>query len=972
MTKEELKQYIDQNVYENQDGDITGEALNDVLKAIVDDGGTKVEANPTGEATDTLGKLKIGGTIYTAPQGPQGEPGEDGQDGQPGPANTLTIGTVTDGEQAAASITGEAPNQQLNLVLPKGEQGDPGQNAVNPFKGWFTTDNIPTTGQEGDYCNVSDTSVTPHTVTIYRWNTTQNAFVDTGEVPDTASGDTFASSEELNQVAIDNSNLDNPVNPADPTKPVLAKAEDVMQLKAKLEGIDLAETKVTLVENTNWFDGKYLNPEGIVKDSTGSYPNGLLVVNVSSFKRLRFLGYYSQNASGTGYGFSALAPDITNTADIQVEDVHEFDYGASVNQAKEYIVDVPEDKPWFVCTIRKYGSSPVMTIGSFYCYQENGNTVMDEINGLKKDFYEYEPLTLQDLGSGYVPGTLAVGENVESQIGSTEYYNVLKVDISDTNDLKVSGRISSTNLARHIYFYADASGNFISKDELRGSSNFQWNDYKLTPPQGAKYLYINAVTSQLQYYTVENLVLKDFLTSIDKAELEDGIYGVQESLDLAKQRVGAEIKTYTIVSGRRLENQLVGKTLTQCEASSSALCYRKYSVGEDGVIAGGETIALTLKYININDSIIPVVWSDENDVIIKVESFRTNASSTVRWKDAIIKAPASAKNLCVNVQLEIEGYYHFNHVDSVNAAQLAKKKVIRVLSIGNSYSQDALAYVPFITRNLGIDVDLDIGILMQSSASLRMHWDNWLNETEAYIYNYKYSIYGQWHTLSEKKSIKQVLELHDWDIVLFQQGSAYAHLLNTYQPYLNQLINAIAAYVNYPIKFAFYAVQSKVVDSANGTCYTDAKIEERWQAIANNAKAMIDTTVCEFLIPVGTAIQNARTIAGIKALGSYAAHNNGIGWLTYEGVHLQEGLPCQIAAYTMVLSILGQYGLSPQINADGTIVDSTFEAGLSIPSPHGSPVGSDETNILIAQKCAIMAYRHPFVTTDMNGIVNPS
>ena len=142
MNKEELKQYIDDNIYENQDGEITGESLNAVLKAIVDDGGTKVEANPTGEPTETLGKIKIGETIYTAPQGPtgatgatgpqgeqgpqgpKGEPGTDGQDGQdgaPGPANSLIIGTVTDGEQAAASITGEAPNQTLNLTLPAGK-----------------------------------------------------------------------------------------------------------------------------------------------------------------------------------------------------------------------------------------------------------------------------------------------------------------------------------------------------------------------------------------------------------------------------------------------------------------------------------------------------------------------------------------------------------------------------------------------------------------------------------------------------------------------------------------------------------------------------------------------------------------------------------------------------------------------------------------------------------------------------------
>jgi hypothetical protein len=39
--------------------------------------------------------------------------------GVAGPPNTLTIGTVTTGETASASITGTSPNQVLNLVYPK-------------------------------------------------------------------------------------------------------------------------------------------------------------------------------------------------------------------------------------------------------------------------------------------------------------------------------------------------------------------------------------------------------------------------------------------------------------------------------------------------------------------------------------------------------------------------------------------------------------------------------------------------------------------------------------------------------------------------------------------------------------------------------------------------------------------------------------------------------------------------------------
>lgn len=67
-----------------------------------------------------------------AVQGPQGEPGPQGnpgKDGTDGPANVLSIGSVTKGENAEVSITGEAPAQVLNFVLPKGDrgpQGDPG------------------------------------------------------------------------------------------------------------------------------------------------------------------------------------------------------------------------------------------------------------------------------------------------------------------------------------------------------------------------------------------------------------------------------------------------------------------------------------------------------------------------------------------------------------------------------------------------------------------------------------------------------------------------------------------------------------------------------------------------------------------------------------------------------------------------------------------------------------------------------
>ena len=58
---------------------------------------------------------------------PHGSKGDTGATGATGPANVLTIGSVTSGKVASATITGEAPNQVLNLVLEKGDKGDTGE-----------------------------------------------------------------------------------------------------------------------------------------------------------------------------------------------------------------------------------------------------------------------------------------------------------------------------------------------------------------------------------------------------------------------------------------------------------------------------------------------------------------------------------------------------------------------------------------------------------------------------------------------------------------------------------------------------------------------------------------------------------------------------------------------------------------------------------------------------------------------------
>ena len=96
-----------------------------------------VQNGYTGTEEEWLLSLK-GPQGNTGPQGErglQGPRGQQGIQGEVGPSNSLSIGNVTKGEVPSASITGESPNQILNLTLPKGDKGDMGPRGYQGLTG---------------------------------------------------------------------------------------------------------------------------------------------------------------------------------------------------------------------------------------------------------------------------------------------------------------------------------------------------------------------------------------------------------------------------------------------------------------------------------------------------------------------------------------------------------------------------------------------------------------------------------------------------------------------------------------------------------------------------------------------------------------------------------------------------------------------------------------------------------------------
>ena len=270
---------------------------------------------------------------------------------------------------------GETPMTESQwLASLKGEKGD---NAVNPFKGIYGINNKPTgTFTIGDYLYAPTSESGQTGNTIWKWNGTD--WQDSGETPDLANGETFASSETLQEVAIDDSHLVNPVNTADSTQPVLAQADDVMQLKAKLDGVTASETKVT----------EYTLQAGVLNANTKEFigTNGnarYTVIPVGEAKRVRFLGvsYGDANSSyNYGFGFYNSSDEIFGTQKYEGRN----DSGNNV--VKEYVVDIPEGAVSLICSV--IIASATLNESNFYCYLQSGESVLDKIEKTKEDILD--------------------------------------------------------------------------------------------------------------------------------------------------------------------------------------------------------------------------------------------------------------------------------------------------------------------------------------------------------------------------------------------------------------------------------------------------------------------------------------------------------------------------------------------------------------------------------------------------------
>lgn len=217
--------------------------------------------------------------------------------------------------------------------------------------------------------------------------------------------------------------------------------------------------------------------------------------------------------------------------------------------------------------------------------------------------------------------------------------------------------------------------------------------------------------------------------------------------------------------------------------------------------------------------------------------------------------------------------------------------MLKILAIGNSFSEDAMAHLYYIAKDYGFK-EIVLGNLFIGGCSLEMHWDNASNNNESYIY-FK-NVKGKW-TARFDKDMRYGIQDEKWDIITLQQASGLSGIESSYDGYLTKLAEYIKNTTNKPgVKLAWHMTWAYQSDSSHEDfpAYNMDQMTMYNSIITAVRHKISDNKDFDIIIPSGTAIQNVRT----SSLGDT---------LTRDGFHLSLNIGRYIAGLTWFAAITG-------------------------------------------------------------------
>lgn len=184
-------------------------------------------------------------------------------------------------------------------------------------------------------------------------------------------------------------------------------------------------------------------------------------------------------------------------------------------------------------------------------------------------------------------------------------------------------------------------------------------------------------------------------------------------------------------------------------------------------------------------------------------------------------------------------------------------KVIRVLSIGNSFSEDAVEqHLYDLAKADGAEII--IGNMYIGGCSLKKHLNNANNNKPAYKYR-KIGLDGK-KVQTLEVTLEAALADEKWDYISFQQQSGQSGIYESWAESLPELLAYVKTRVPAKAKMMIHQTWAYDTTSTHKDFYRyDHNQLKMYTSIIEAVKKASKLTKIKMVIPSGTAVQNART-----------------------------------------------------------------------------------------------------------------
>ena len=265
---------------------------------------------------------------------------------------------------------------------------------------------------------------------------------------------------------------------------------------------------------------------------------------------------------------------------------------------------------------------------------------------------------------------------------------------------------------------------------------------------------------------------------------------------------------------------------------------------------------------------------------------------------------------------------------------------LRILAVGNSFSDDGTEYLPGLLEGAGIH-HVIVARLYIGGCSLQRHCREYEEGGTNYIYSK--SVRNEWELVNRNATITEGLRDEPWDIVTIQEVSNYSGTWETIGQWAPQLVSIIRREVSNPrAAIVWHMTWAYASNSTHGAFKLyDNNQQKMYSAIAGCVKRVREELDIPVVIPSGLAIHKTRATR-LNNQDRVPASSK-VYQLTRDGFHLSRQHGRYTAACTWFEALIRPV------------------TGVSV---RGNPYRMEETEFsiseadaLLCQKCAIKAVK---------------